>query len=68
MAALLDRIGASADQVSVAGFVVNVGAAALVVAGQIAHGSTVKPRGPWPELHAAPTTTVAVRQPPSTGR
>ena len=35
VAALLDRIGASADQVSVAGFVINVGAAALVVAGHL---------------------------------
>ena len=35
VAALLDRIGASADQVSVAGFLINVGAAALVVAGHL---------------------------------
>ena len=35
VAALLDRFGASANQVSVAGFVINVGAAALVVTGHL---------------------------------
>ena len=36
LAAVLDRIGASANQVSVAGFVLNVGAAGLVVTGHLA--------------------------------
>ena len=35
LAGRLHRLGASADQVSVAGFVLNVGAAALVVAGHL---------------------------------
>ena len=35
VAAVLHRLGASANQVSVAGFVLNVGAAALVVAGHL---------------------------------
>ena len=35
VAAMLYRLGASANQVSVAGFVLNVGAAALVVAGHL---------------------------------
>ena len=35
VAAMLQRLGASADQVSVAGFLLNVGAAALVVTGHL---------------------------------